>query len=88
LTEAEISSAMTQLTGWAVVNGKLQKKWKFTDFIAAMGFITKVAMVAEKMDHHPEIFNVYNQVTIDLTTHDAGGISAKDVELAKKIDAL
>lgn len=73
LTEAEISSAMTQLTGWAVVNGKLQKKWKFTDFIAAMGFITKVAMVAEKMDHHPEIFNVYNQVTIDLTTHDAGG---------------
>ncbi len=88
LTEAEISSAMTQLTGWAVVNGKLQKKWKFADFIAAMGFITKVAMVAEKMDHHPEIFNVYNQVTIDLTTHDAGGISAKDVELAKKIDAL
>ncbi len=88
LTEAEISSAIAQLTGWAVVNGKLQKKWKFADFVSAMGFITKVAIVAEKMDHHPELFNVYNQVTIDLTTHDAGGISAKDVELAKKIDAL
>ncbi len=88
LTEAEISSAIAELTGWAVVNGKLQKKWKFADFVSAMGFITKVAIVAEKMDHHPELFNVYNQVTIDLTTHDAGGISAKDVELAKKIDAL
>jgi pterin-4-alpha-carbinolamine dehydratase (EC 4.2.1.96) len=88
LTEVEIASAIAQLAGWAVVNGKLQKKWKFPDFISAMGFITKVAIVAEKMDHHPEMFNVYNQVTIDLTTHDAGGISAKDVELAQKIDAL
>jgi len=88
LTEVEISSAIAQLAGWAVVNDKLQKKWQFPNFISAMGFITKVAMVAEKMDHHPEIFNVYNRVTIDLTTHDAGGISAKDVELAKKIDTL
>jgi pterin-4-alpha-carbinolamine dehydratase (EC 4.2.1.96) len=88
LTEMEIASAIAQLAGWSVVNGKLQKKWKFADFISAMGFITKVAIAAEKMDHHPEIFNVYNQVTIDLTTHDAGGISAKDVELAQKIDAL
>jgi 4a-hydroxytetrahydrobiopterin dehydratase len=88
LTNDEISAGMAQLAGWAVVNGKLHKSFKFKNFIEAFGFMTKVAIAAEKMDHHPELFNVYNQVKIDLVTHDAGGISALDLELAQKIDGL
>ncbi len=88
LSEVEISSAIAQLAGWAVVDHKLQKNFKFRDFVEAFGFISKVAIVADKMGHHPELFNVYNKVKIDLTTHDAGGISALDFELAQKIDKL
>jgi 4a-hydroxytetrahydrobiopterin dehydratase len=88
LTEVELGAHMAQLAGWSIENGKLHKKFQFADFVTAFGFITKVAIVAEKMDHHPELYNVYNRVTIDLTTHDAGGISIKDIELAKKIDSL
>jgi 4a-hydroxytetrahydrobiopterin dehydratase len=88
LTEVELGAHMAQLAGWSLENGKLHKKFQFADFVTAFGFITKVAIVAEKMDHHPELYNVYNRVTIDLTTHDAGGISIKDIELAKKIDSL
>ena len=88
LTEVELGAHMAQLAGWSIENGKLHKKYQFADFVTAFGFITKVAIVAEKMDHHPELYNVYNRVTIDLTTHDAGGISIKDIELAQKIDSL
>ena len=88
LSEVEISSAIAQLAGWSVVDLKLQKNFKFRDFVEAFGFISKVAIVADKMGHHPELFNVYNKVKIDLTTHDAGGISALDFELAQKIDKL
>jgi 4a-hydroxytetrahydrobiopterin dehydratase len=88
LTEVELGAHMAQLAGWSLENGKLHKKFQFADFVTAFGFITKVAIVAEKMDHHPELYNVYNRVTIDLTTHDAGGISIKDIELAKQIDSL
>ena len=88
LPEDVLTSEVAKLSGWAVVNGKLHKSYKFSDFVAAFGFMTKVAIVSEKMDHHPELFNVYNRVVIDLTTHDAGGISHLDLELAKKIDAL
>lgn len=88
LTAVELGAHMAQLAGWSLENGKLHKKFQFADFVTAFGFITKVAIVAEKMDHHPELYNVYNRVTIDLTTHDAGGISIKDIELAKKIDSL
>jgi 4a-hydroxytetrahydrobiopterin dehydratase len=87
-SEVEISTAIAQLSGWSVVDGKLQKNYKFRDFVEAFGFISKVAIVADKMGHHPELFNVYNKVRIDLTTHDAGGISALDFELAQKIDKL
>ena len=73
---------------WVEENNCLKKDFKFKDFTQAFGFMTKVAIVSEKMDHHPELFNVYNRVVIDLTTHDAGGISHLDLELAKKIDAL
>ncbi len=88
LTEPELKEAIAQLSGWAVVNGKLHKPFKFSNFVEAFSFLTKVAITAEKIDHHPEIYNVYNRVSIDLTTHDAHGISALDIELAKKIDAL
>ena len=88
LSEVEISSAIAQLTDWTVVDHKLQRNFKFGDFVDAFGFISKVALIADKMGHHPELFNVYNKVKIDLTTHDADGISALDVELAQKIDKL
>jgi 4a-hydroxytetrahydrobiopterin dehydratase len=88
LTPTELTTAIAQLSGWKLVNDKLNRTFKFGDFVEAFGFISKVAIVSEKMDHHPELFNVYNRVTIDLTTHDAGGISNLDIDLAKKIDAL
>ena len=84
----ELKDALSGLTGWTVVEGKLHKEYKFADFIHAFGFMASAALAAESMGHHPEWCNVYNRVTIDLTTHDAGGISAKDFELAAKLDAL
>jgi 4a-hydroxytetrahydrobiopterin dehydratase len=88
LSESEIQSALRELNGWTVVNGKLHREYKFADFVNAFGFMASAALVAEAMGHHPEWFNVYNRVTVDLTTHDAGGITAKDRELAGKMDAL
>jgi 4a-hydroxytetrahydrobiopterin dehydratase len=88
LSASEIRSALHELTGWALVDGKLHREYKFPDFIHAFGFMTSGAMVAEAMGHHPEWLNVYNRLTVDLTTHDAGGISAKDFELAGKLEAL
>jgi 4a-hydroxytetrahydrobiopterin dehydratase len=83
-----ITEEIAKLTEWKVVDSKLNRAFKFASFIDAFAFMTKVAIVAEKMDHHPELFNVYNSVVIDLTTHDAGGISMLDIDLAKKINAL
>ena len=88
LSEPEIHSALHKLSGWTVLNDKLHREYKFADFIHAFGFMASCALAAEAMGHHPEWFNVYNRVTVDLTTHDAGGISAKDLELAGKMDAL
>jgi 4a-hydroxytetrahydrobiopterin dehydratase len=73
---------------WSVREEKLYREFKFPNFILAFGFITQVAILAEKADHHPEWSNVYNKVVINLTTHDAGGISEKDFELAQKISKL
>jgi 4a-hydroxytetrahydrobiopterin dehydratase len=73
---------------WALVAGKLERTLRFADFQTAFGFMTSVALAAEKMDHHPEWFNVYNTVRIQLTTHDVGGISDNDFQLAQKIDEL
>jgi 4a-hydroxytetrahydrobiopterin dehydratase len=88
LTEMEINAAIAKLPEWKVVNGKLNRAFKFDNFVQAFAFMTKVAIVAEKMDHHPELFNVYNRVVIDLVTHDLDGIGILDIELAKKINAL
>lgn len=88
LSKSGIRSALRELSGWKVLRGKLHREYKFVDFIHAFGFMTSAAITAEAMGHHPEWLNVYDRVTVDLTTHDAGGISAKDLELAGKLDAL
>ena len=73
---------------WTVYNKTIKKEFKFTNFIEAFGFMSKVALLSEKMDHHPNWQNTYNKVTIELTTHDQGGITTNDVNLAKSIDKL
>jgi 4a-hydroxytetrahydrobiopterin dehydratase len=77
-------------TGWAMVEGRdaITKTYKFADFVEAVGFMTRAALWAEKFDHHPEWFNVYNKVEVTLSTHDVGGLSALDAKLARKLDAL
>ncbi|MEM6430504.1 MAG: 4a-hydroxytetrahydrobiopterin dehydratase [Deinococcota bacterium] len=87
LTDDALEQALTD-SAWSLQNGKLQRKFKFNSFVQAFGFLTQVAIHAEKMNHHPEIYNVYNNVTIDLVTHDVDGISELDLELAKIIDTL
>lgn len=87
-TQAEIAAALKTLSGWAVVDGKLHKEYKFPDFVHAFGFMATSAIAIERMNHHPEWANVYNCVTVDLTTHDAGGVSAKDLELAALLDSF
>ena len=82
------AKAVAQLKGWKAVSGRdaISKSFKFADFNAAFGFMTRVALKADKMDHHPEWSNVYNRVEIRLTTHDAGGLSTRDFALARAID--
>lgn len=84
----EIENALKNMEGWSVVEGKLHKEFKFDDFNEAFGFMTRAAMHIEKMNHHPEWFNVYNKLIIDLTTHDAGGITENDIKLAKTLNSL
>jgi 4a-hydroxytetrahydrobiopterin dehydratase len=86
LSGPELKKALAGLKGWTVAKGKLHKEYKFADFIHAFGFMATAALAIEKMGHHPEWFNVYNRVTVDLTTHDAQGITSKDVDLAKLLD--
>lgn len=89
LTGDELNAALAELPGWRVVDGKLHREFRFKDFTEAFGFLTKVAIEANSMWHHPELFNVWNRVVIDLVTHEVGNaISHLDVELAHKIDAL
>ncbi|MEQ8249732.1 MAG: 4a-hydroxytetrahydrobiopterin dehydratase [Oceanibaculum nanhaiense] len=90
LTDTEIDAALAELTGWRRVEGRpaIARSFKFTDFNQAFGFMTRVALMAEKLDHHPEWSNVYNRVEIALTTHDAGGVSERDLKLARFIDSL
>jgi 4a-hydroxytetrahydrobiopterin dehydratase len=86
LTDSEVNEKLAGLPGWSIKDSKLHKTFQFNSFIQAFGFMTKVAIVAEAMNHHPEWFNVYNKVTVDLVTHDLGGISSFDFELAKKME--
>ncbi len=86
LSENEIDQKIRQMNGWDLEEGKLTKSFKFSNFVEAFGFMTKIALEAEKINHHPEWSNVYNTVTIKLSTHDVGGITDYDIKLAEIID--
>ena len=88
LDEAARAALPTELPEWKVDGEHLKRTFRFADFSQAFAFMTRVALLAETQDHHPEWFNVYNRVEIALTTHDAGGLSARDLTLARAIDAL
>lgn len=88
LSEDDIRTRLAEIPHWELVEGKLHRAFRFTSFVQAFGFMTSVALVAEAMNHHPDWSNVYNRVTIDLNTHDVGGISALDFALAKRIDEI
>ncbi len=86
LSKSNISAELESLKDWCYVNNAIEKKFQFKDFVQALGFIVQVGLLSEKQNHHPELFNVYNKVTIRLSTHDAGGVTNKDFALAKAID--
>lgn len=90
LTGDRRATALTGLKGWNEVAGRdaIRKEFRFKDFNQAFGFMSRVALMAERMDHHPEWFNVYNKVDIVLSTHDAGGLSERDIRLAAFIDSV
>ena len=87
-TEQEIQAALAELPSWSLEHGKLHREYVFQDFVHAFGFMAQAALLAERAGHHPEWFNVYNKVIVDLTTHEAGGISHKDFDLARKMERL
>ncbi|HEX9846462.1 MAG TPA: 4a-hydroxytetrahydrobiopterin dehydratase [Candidatus Nitrosotenuis sp.] len=88
LSDEQIKSELANLSGWSLKDGKLHKDFVFGDFIEAFGFMTKASLHIEKMNHHPEWFNVYNKISVDLMTHDAGGITQNDINLAKTLNSL
>jgi 4a-hydroxytetrahydrobiopterin dehydratase len=88
LAEAEISAGLASLPGWTASGGKLRREFRFADFVHAFGFMSACALAAESMNHHPEWSNVWNRVTVALSTHDAGGVTKLDLELAAKMSAL
>ncbi len=90
LTDAQVRTALKKksLKGWSVAGGKLHREYAFDDFVHAFGFMATSAIAIEAMNHHPEWSNVWNRVRVDLVTHDAGGITARDLELAEKLEAI
>jgi len=88
LSDDEIRARLAAHPAWSLEGGKLRRSVRFNSFVEAFGFISQLALWAEKLNHHPELYNSYNRVVIDLTTHDAGGITTRDFALAEKIDAL
>ena len=88
LGKDELRDAVEELSGWSLENDKLHREFRFKDFNEAFGFMARVALIAESMEHHPEWFNVWNRVVVDLSTHDAGGVTSLDVELAQKMNDI
>ncbi len=88
LSDAEISTRLAALPGWSLAGGKLRREFVFRDFSEAFGFMARAALVAEKLDHHPDWSNAWNRVTVELSTHDAGGITALDFELAGAMNRI
>ena len=87
-TETEAQDVLKNMNGWAFKNNGIEKKFILKSFTEALGFIIQVGFLAEKRNHHPELFNVYNKVNVLLTTHDAGGLTDKDLDLAEAINSL
>lgn len=88
LSAEQVQQGLSELPGWSLDAGKLHRRIECDDFVAAFGLMTRIALLAERANHHPEWFNVYKRVDIWLTTHDAGGISERDLALAREINAL
>jgi 4a-hydroxytetrahydrobiopterin dehydratase len=88
LNAKKIAAALIRLPGWKMRAGKLHREYHFADFVTAFGFMSSAALVAQRMNHHPEWFNVWSKVRVDLTTHDAGGVSALDLQLARAMEEL
>lgn len=88
LTDAQIEEALAKLSGWSLANGKLHREYAFPDFTHAFGFMAAAATRIEALNHHPEWFNVYGKVTVDLSTHDANGITSFDTELADALEGI
>lgn len=88
LTEEEIAEGLATLHEWSLKEGKLHREYVFSDFVEAFGFMTRVALIAESMNHHPEWFNVWNKVIVDLTTHDVEGLSNLDLEMAARLEQM
>jgi 4a-hydroxytetrahydrobiopterin dehydratase len=88
LSEFDIAAALAELPAWKIEGGQLHREYKFADFVTAFSFMTGAALVAQGMDHHPEWFNVWNTVRVDLQTHDAGGVTTLDVQLAQSMEEL
>ena len=89
LTNEQIEENLAKLTGWTFADDKISREYRFASFTEAMGFITEMAFACELANHHPELFNVYNRVNIDLTTHDAGNkVTQKDIDLAIKLEEI
>jgi 4a-hydroxytetrahydrobiopterin dehydratase len=84
----DVTTRLAALPGWTLEGGKLHRAYRFADFVEAFGFMASAALVAERLNHHPEWSNVWSAVVVDLTTHDAGGITAKDFELAAAMERL
>ena len=88
LSDAEIADRLASLPGWSLAGGKLRREFLFRDFSEAFGFMARAALAAEKLDHHPDWSNVWNRVTVELWTHDAGGLTELDFELAEAMNQL
>jgi 4a-hydroxytetrahydrobiopterin dehydratase len=87
-TDEEIQAFLEELGAWTVEDGKLHREYVFQDFVQAFGFMTQAALLAERAAHHPEWFNVYNRVVVDLTTHEASGITHRDFDLARGMEQV
>lgn len=87
-TAAQVQGFLDQYGSWSLENGKLHREYIFSNFVEAFGFMTEAALIAESSNHHPEWFNVYKKVIVDLTTHEAGGITERDFELARRMEEI
>jgi len=88
LTDQALERELKDLAGWRMAGGKLRREYHFHDFVEAWGFMSSAALVVQQMDHHPEWSNVYGTVVVELVTHDAGGVTLRDVELARRMEAI